>query len=305
MLEKKYGAEVAVISTDICDQKKMKTEIARCVDRFGKIHGVIHAAGLPGEGIIQLKKHEIAEEILAPKVIGTLILDEIFRDVDLDFFILFSSIASILGGIGLADYSSANHFLDNFATYHHSKGRPFMSINWDMWGEVGMGLKTKMPDELQAWLEKELKDGITSEEGIDVFTRILSWGQSSNVIVSTRDLQSRIDLWIRRKFIKEKELAVEATSQKTKYKRPNMSTDYHQPVTQTEMKVADIWSDLFGIEKVGRLDNFYELGGHSLLATTLMNQLKKTFDARLSIRDVLDHPTLSELAELIDRDSET
>lgn len=295
------GGEVIVITADVTDRESMEREISRAVTRVGPIHGVIHAAGLPCEGIIQLKKHDGAQNILSPKVEGTLILDDILKDMNLDFFILCSSIASILGGIGLADYCAANGFMDGFASYgRFRRDRLMISINWDMWGEVGMGLKTKMPDELQEWLEKELRDGITSEEGIDVFRRILAWGHGGNVIVSTRDLDARIDLWIRREFIKEKERFMEQPSSKPKYMRPNLSTEYKKTKTETEKKVADIWGKLFGIEKIGCHDNFYELGGHSLLATSLVNTLKRTFEANLSIRDVIDHPTVSELALLIE-----
>jgi acyl carrier protein len=66
-----------------------------------------------------------------------------------------------------------------------------------------------------------------------------------------------------------------------------------------EAKVAASWERLFGIERVGRHDNFYELGGHSLLATTLVNRLKREFETNLSIRDILDHPTVSELSAFI------
>jgi acyl transferase domain-containing protein/acyl carrier protein len=298
----KSGAKVVVYTADVTDRDGMQAVISDAMERFGTIHGVIHAAGLPGEGIIQLKKKENAREILAPKVQGTLILDDLLKDVKLDFLFLCSSIASILGGIGLVDYCAANSFMDAFVSHRRNRryGR-MISANWDMWGEVGMGLKTNMPDELQAWLEKELRDGITSQEGIDVFQRILSLSGVTNIIVSTRDLQERIDLWIKREFIKEKEAMLEEKAAKPKYMRPNLSTDYIEPETETEKKVADIWGKLFGIDKVGRKDNFYELGGHSLLATTLINMLKKEFDTNLSIRDVMDHPTVWELSEVMMR----
>lgn len=172
-----------------------------------------------------------------------------------------------------------------------------------MWGQVGMGLKTHMPDELKDWFERELRNGITSREGVDVFTRVLGWNGSSNIIISTRDLQVRVDLWLRRELIKEKEKALKENAAKPKYARPNISTEFIIPKTETEKKAAKIWGRLFGIEKVGRSDNFYELGGHSLLATTLLAELRKEFRTQISIRDVLDHPTISELCTLIDQSS--
>jgi len=166
-----------------------------------------------------------------------------------------------------------------------------------MWGEVGMGLTTKMPDELQYWLEKELRDGITSKEGIEVFERLLANDGLSNVVVSTRDLGARIDLWIRREFVKNKKAALEKSSSRPRYYRPQMKDDFVAPESGMQASIAEIWGQLFGIENIGRDDNFYELGGHSLLAASLVNKLKKEFETSISIRDVMNYPTVKELSE--------
>lgn len=296
----KLGSEILVLSVDVADLSKMRRGLTRAMKIFGPVNGIIHAAGLSGEGILQLKKHETAREIFTPKIQGTIVLAEIFKNSKLDFFVLCSSIASVLGGIGLGDYCAANSFLDAFAVQHRfHQGWRIVAINWDMWGQVGMGLKTHMPDELKDWFERELRNGITTREGVDVFRRILSWPDASNVVVSTRDLQARIDLWLRRELIKQKEKNLEDASSKPRYARPNLSTEYARPETRIERKVAGIWRKLFGVEKIGRTDNFYELGGHSLLATTMLSELRKFFGANISIRDVLDNPTVSDLSALI------
>ncbi len=291
------GATVFPAAADVTDFAAMKSVLSEARRRFGSIRGVIHAAGIPGEGILQLKRYDAAKDILASKVWGTMVLEELLRDTNLDFFVLCSSIASILGGIGLGDYCAANAFLDAYAARTSPwKNALVLSINWDMWGEVGMGLKTKMPNELKAWLEKELRDGITNREGVDVLERLLAWGGSRNVIVSTRDLQARIDLWIKREFIKQKSSLADDDADRPKNARPLLATDFDPPRTAAEKKIAAAWERLFGLERVGRSDNFYELGGHSLLATTLANHLKREFETNLSIRDILDHPTIADLA---------
>jgi len=296
------GGEIRLLRADITDLDKMRRGLERVCRDLGPVNGVIHAAGLPGEGILQLKKTKVAEKILSPKIEGTLVLDELFRDKDLDFFLCCSSIASTLGGIGLGDYCAANAFLDAYAVQNRSEtSRRVISVNWDMWGEVGMGLKTHMPDELKEWFERELRNGLTSREGVDAFKRILSWPEANQVIVSTRDLEARVDLWLRRELIREKEKALKEETERPGYDRPNLSTEFDPSVTETEKKVGAIWCRLFGINKVGRADNFYELGGHSLLATTLLSELRKLFGANISIRDVLDNPTVAELGAVIDR----
>lgn len=291
------GAEVFFLTADVTDMSAMADGLTRARAAFGPVHGVIHAAGMPGEGVISLKQVEEARRVLSPKIHGTLVLKQLFQEENPDFMLLCSSIAAILGGIGLVDYCAANAYQDAFACARHPY--PVYAVNWDMWGETGMGLKTRMPQELQSWLEKELRDGITNEEGVAVFERILYHGHSPNTIVSTRSLPARLDMWIRRELIRQKAAMVEDEEVEPAYQRPELASDFAPPEGETEERIAAIWSRLFGIAQVGRHDNFYELGGHSLLATTLVSKLKREFDHPILIRDIQDHPTVAGIAALI------
>ncbi len=133
------GAEVSVLCADVTDKERMRDVI----ERFGPIHGVIHSAGVAGGGMIQLKTPEAAAGVLAPKVQGTRVLEEILKDQKMDFLVLCSSRSSILGGFGQADYCAANAFLDAFAHYHNASSDTFtVSINWAGWQEVGMRADT-------------------------------------------------------------------------------------------------------------------------------------------------------------------
>ena len=142
-----FGAEVLAISADVANREEMQKAIAESKARFGRIDGVIHAAGVPAGGMIQLKTRSSVESILAPKVKGTVVLDSLLQDVPLDFCIFYSSITSILGGFGQVDYCAANAFLDAFTrdkARQNGKGvspnAPTIAcINWDIWQEVGMG----------------------------------------------------------------------------------------------------------------------------------------------------------------------
>ena len=103
------------------------------------IHGVIHSAGVGGDGIIELKSRESANQVLAPKIKGTLILEELLQGNELDFFVLCSSLAAVVGSGGQADYTGANAFMDAFAHSRKSAGGSApISINWDRWDGVGM-----------------------------------------------------------------------------------------------------------------------------------------------------------------------
>ncbi|MBP0011794.1 MAG: SDR family NAD(P)-dependent oxidoreductase [Roseofilum sp. SBFL] len=136
------GAQVTVAGADVCDRSAMEKAIGEFRDRCGALHGIIHAAGVPGGGVIQRKTRETAREVLAPKVGGTLVLDEIVKDVPLDFFVLCSSLVSIKGGFGQVDYTAANAFLDAFARYKTAADGTFtVAINWDAWQDVGMAAR--------------------------------------------------------------------------------------------------------------------------------------------------------------------
>jgi polyketide synthase PksJ len=136
------GAEVLVVSADTADKEQMQTVVARTRERFGQIHGVIHAAGIAGGGLIQRRTREKSEQVFNPKITGTLILDELLKNENLDFFILCSSISTITVPLGQVAYCAANAFMDSFAYYKTFKHHTFtVSINWDAWREVGMAVK--------------------------------------------------------------------------------------------------------------------------------------------------------------------
>jgi acyl transferase domain-containing protein len=131
------GAEVCVVGADVGDLAQMQAAVAQARERFDWVDGVIHAAGLPGGGMIQLRTREMAQRVLDPKVRGTLVLDAVLQDTPLDFMLLCSSINTVAGRVGQVDYVAANAFLDAFA--HQSAA--VRCINWETWRDVGMAAR--------------------------------------------------------------------------------------------------------------------------------------------------------------------
>jgi acyl transferase domain-containing protein len=135
------GAEVLVLACDVAAADQVRQAVATVRERFGALHGVIHAAGLAGGGVIQLKAAATAAAVLAPKRRGTRCLEAALGDAPLDFLVLCSSTIALAGGLGQVDYCAANSFLD--AAAHAATaagGPPTMSINWGAWEEVGMAV---------------------------------------------------------------------------------------------------------------------------------------------------------------------
>ena len=136
------GAKVLVVSADVTNLEQMHWAIQKAQSHFGNFNGVIHAAGVPAGGVIQLKTPQMTASILAPKVKGTLVLNSILQGVQLDFFVLCSSMTAIQAEFGQVDYVSANAFLDAFAHYKTNRDGIFtVAINWSAWQEVGMAAK--------------------------------------------------------------------------------------------------------------------------------------------------------------------
>lgn len=138
------GAEVLLVAADVSNREQVRRLVAAAKEQFGTIHGVIHAAGVLNDGLIQLKAAGDVAKVFSPKIRGTLLLDEALADTPLDFFVLFSSTSTVMGPVGQVDYVGANAFLDAFAqskTVQPAEGSPYtLAINWGMWSEVGMAV---------------------------------------------------------------------------------------------------------------------------------------------------------------------
>ena len=133
------GVEVMTVAADVTDRARMAEVLADVRARFGAVHGVIHAAGVPAGGALQLKTDEVAQRVLAPKVRGTLVLDELLEGQPLEFVVYCSSRTSVLGGFGQADYVAANAFQDAWAHHKARTSSTFtVSIDWCSWRDVGM-----------------------------------------------------------------------------------------------------------------------------------------------------------------------
>ena len=133
------GAEVFVAQADVAHLEDMRELVAEVKRRYGRIDGVVHAAGILEDGIIQMRTPEAAERVFTPKVHGTLVLQELLQKEDLKFLLLCSSTSVALGPAGQVDYVAANAFLNAFAEAHDDpSGTRVWALNWGIWKEVGM-----------------------------------------------------------------------------------------------------------------------------------------------------------------------
>ena len=289
------GGEVLYVPADVARPEQVKAVVLAARERFGPVRGVVHAAGLPGGGVIPLKEAEAAARVMAPKVQGTVALEEALAGEPLDFFVLCSSIAALLGGFGQVDYCGANAFLDAYARWAGAppRGRR-VSINWDAWREVGMAVNTPVTGVLQALRDVQLKVGIAPAEGIDAFTRILGSGLPQ-VAVFTMDL---------RPGLAKQLLGRRASTAATPGEVASASEAPAASVPETtggemERLVAQSWEKILGRKNIGADDNFFELGGDSLSALQVIAALKARLGREVPIVTFFEAPTVSLLAKAL------
>ncbi|CAM2145834.1 Polyketide synthase PksN [Paraburkholderia tropica] len=140
----RLGARTEYRRVDVTQTEAASELITRITADYGDLHGVIHSAGLLKDNYLMNKTNEELKQVLAPKVKGLVNVDEATEHLALDFFILFSSISSITGSAGQADYAMANAFMDSYAAYRNAlvtamyRHGQTLSINWPLWKEGGM-----------------------------------------------------------------------------------------------------------------------------------------------------------------------
>jgi acyl transferase domain-containing protein/acyl carrier protein len=139
------GADIIPAIADVADYEQMKNVVIEAKERFGRIDGIIHSAGLADyAGLIQRRTRETTDPVLAPKIIGTQVLDRLIEDesLELDFLVLCSSLSATQAPFGQVGYTAANAFLDSYAQYdQHRRGRHTVAVAWDTWRDTGMAVE--------------------------------------------------------------------------------------------------------------------------------------------------------------------
>lgn len=285
------GSNVEVYETDVADRESLSETLERVEGKQGGIRGVVHAAGIAGGGTLREWSEEKSDRVLRPKVEGTLLIRELVDASGLDFFVCCSSLRSLVGGIGEADYASANCFLDALARPARSvEEAPLIAINWDNWLETGMSFRANARDDDAS---AQVGEGLTTREGRQIFSRVVASPYPS-VAVTTSSLgalQERVD----------RESRGEPTQGERSERAEIADSREAQAVPQAsevEGVLARIWADLLGHESVGLHENLFELGGDSLTCIQICSRAR-SIGLTVSPNQIFQHPTVKELAERV------
>jgi acyl transferase domain-containing protein/NADPH:quinone reductase-like Zn-dependent oxidoreductase/SAM-dependent methyltransferase len=164
------GASIEVVKGDVSQQAQVQALVDRICKGPAPLRGVIHAAGSLDDGVLLQQSWERFERVLAAKMSGAWNLHTSTASLPLDFFVLFSSVASLLGSAGQSNHAAANAFMDALAYSRRQEGLPGLSINWGPWSEIGAAATERA---ILDRVRLQGMAGIPSEAGLRVFGALL------------------------------------------------------------------------------------------------------------------------------------
>ncbi|MFC6433279.1 SDR family NAD(P)-dependent oxidoreductase [Nocardiopsis tropica] len=283
------GAQLLVVRADVTDRDAMRAVVDEAVRRWGGVHTVFHAAGLAGGGLIQLKDLREAAEVLRPKVRGTLVLEEVLADQDLDHLVLFGSNGANIGSAGQVDYCAANCFLDAFAQDRGRRSR-VVAVDWGAWKDVGMSVTTALPSSVEHSRRLRVERlGMSALEGLRALDTVLAHSGEPQVVVSPADLSALF----------AEALAARPATVPARHPAAvpgGAAAGRAAPGPGAEAVIREVWQDLLGVERVGAQDSFFDLGGDSLIAIQLVGAVNARLGSRVTLGDLYEGLTVAHLA---------
>lgn len=264
------GLPFASYCCDVNDSARVREVLAEIRRDLGPITGVIHAAGVAGDGFLLIKKQETYGQVLAPKVTGTWNLhDATLRD-ELEFFVLASSRTSLVGAPGQSDYTAANAYLNAFALYRRAHGLPALSICWNAWSKVGMAAR----------MNADVGDfPLAPDQAFGVLCAALSSGAPLVAVAMSGEDVSRYQL--------------------SGISLPKVESQETRSLFG-EAEILYIFRDCLGYEdKLSREDDFFDFGGDSISGTRIVTRIKEALGVNVSVMDLLESQTIGEFMDVV------
>ncbi|MCP4157065.1 MAG: SDR family NAD(P)-dependent oxidoreductase, partial [bacterium] len=165
------GVDALFLKGDVSNEEDAKELVLGANTREAPLFGVIHAAGMLADGMLIEQNWDNFKKVFKPKISGTWSLYKALRHVSLDFLLLFSSAASLLGNRGQANYAAANAFQDAVAYYGRMENQPVLAIDWGPWGGAGMAVSSAS---VKAFLGKQGFEELEAADGLPVLEKLLN-----------------------------------------------------------------------------------------------------------------------------------
>ena len=268
-----------VVQADIAEEESLRALLARCSEDL-PLAGIFHCAGVLDDGMVTMQSAERLRAVLRPKVVGGWHLHCLTATRQLDYFVAFSSAASLLGSPGQSSYAAANGFLDGLMQARRSQGLVGLSIQWGPWSEVGMAVAVKG--------QRRDMCRISPDQGRLLLSHLSNWRHSPaqvGVLPFEQPPKTLQEEAVRRSL--SALLAPVSASER-----------YAELVRLLRQDVAEILG-FASPEAISIQQPLFESGIDSLMATQLRNRLAESMERPLSATLVFELPTIAQLARWI------
>ncbi|MGG1942590.1 type I polyketide synthase [Paenibacillus polymyxa] len=286
---KALGARVEYKRADVSRKEEVSQLVLKIREEHGGLDGILHSAGVIQDRFMIHKTQEEFKEVMAPKVAGVVNLDQATKEIDLDFFIFFSSIAGIMGNPGQADYAAANAFMDAYAFYRNSlvsckerKGQT-LSVNWPLWKDGGMHADAETE---RVWQSIGMVAMQTSN-GVKALYDSLASGQKQVLVIEG-------DLPRLRKHLLEPQPQEKLYIEETASSLINPELLLEKTLHQLKVLFGEVTK--LSIEKIDVSEPLESYGIDSIMITRLNQKLQGVF-GEISMTLFFEYQTLEAVAE--------
>ncbi len=283
------GFNIRHYQADVSDRQAIAGVFQAIAKSTYPLKGIFHAAGMLHDGMLMNLTQDDFNAVLAPKVLGSQYLDELSRGSALDCFVLFSSVASLLGNSGQANYAAANAFMDGLAQVRKHQGLPALSINWGPFAKVGMAAHLGVQHGSQGFVPLE------TVSAFHLMDTLLS-GSAAQLAVMQVDWQKVPDL--ANPYLSH--LVMARAHSEGEWLALLDAT----PVTQREQvlgtQLKQLVAQVLSIQDPTQIDankGFFEMGMDSLIAVDLKNKLQNKLGKQIKNTIFFDFPTITRLVK--------
>lgn len=298
------GTEVTVISADVTDFDSLSLALSQRPKQCPPLRGVIHAAGVLQDGVLFDMQWDQFRAALDVKMDGAWNLHRATIDEPLDFFVMFSSVAALLGSPGQGNYAAGNAFLDSFAAYRQSLGRPATSINWGPWSESGMAIDGGRSEQIKA----RGMDLLASGQALEVFGSALSDGVVNFTVMDAHWsdmlglLRGQRPSFLHQVMadIDDDSVASDLVTVNHRLRAELLADDIDGRKEKLTVYFADELANIMSVdvEQLDRDQPLNTLGLDSLMAMELKNKIESQLLLNLPMARFLEGPSINRLAEV-------
>jgi NADPH:quinone reductase-like Zn-dependent oxidoreductase/acyl carrier protein len=293
------GARVTIARGDVAIEADVARVLSEIASSGAPLRGVVHAAGVLEDGTIVQQSIERFERVLAPKIRGAWNLHAATRGAELDFFVLFSSIAGVLGSPGQGSYAAGSAFLDALAHHRRAHGLPATSIDWGAWGEVGLAAAEENRARRVA---SQGMESIAPSEGARAFEALLAAGFAQITV-----LPLNLRQWLEHHpqvasspFFASlvHELTAAPGARSTAFKQELLAAPPHTQRALLEERVIEELAAVLRTTsaRITSSTRFGAVGLDSLTSLELRNRLERCLGESIPAAAILTHPSAAQLA---------